>query len=432
MNGTGEDRKRVVVTGLGAITPLGIGVEPFWEGLRAGRSGVGRITRFDAAEFSSQIAAEVRDFDPTNYIEKKEARRMDRFTQFAIVSAGFALEHAGLKPGDFDPERAGVILGSGIGGMESLDSQFRVLVERGPHRVSPFFVPMMIANMAAGQIAIEFGLKGPNSTIVTACASAANAIGEAFRMIRTGDADVMITGGSEAAIVPLTVAGFCAMRALSIRNDDPEGASRPFDKDRDGFVLGEGAGILVLESLEHAKQRGATILGEILGYGMTADAYHITAPAPEGEGAARAMKLALADAGIAPDQVDYINAHATSTSAGDIAETQAIRRVFGDHAQNLAISATKSMIGHLLGAAGGVELIACLMSIRDGIIHPTINLENPDPECDLDYVPGEARQQRVDIALSNSFGFGGQNASILVGRYFEEGIPRLAEEGGTA
>lgn len=426
-----HDRARVVVTGLGAITPFGIGVESLWEGLCAGRSAVGPISRFDASEFPSQIAAEVKDFNPSDYMDKKEARRMDRFTQFALVSAHFALEDAKLRPGDFDPERAGVILGSGIGGMEVLDSQFRVLIERGPHRVSPFFVPMMIANMAAGQIAINLGLKGPNTTLVTACASAANAIGEAYRIIQRGEADVMLTGGSEAAIVPLTVAGFCAMRALSTRNHDPAGASRPFDQERDGFVLGEGAAILVLESLDHALQRGAPILGEILGYGMTADAYHITAPAPEGEGAARAMQRALIDAGIAPEQVDYINAHATSTTAGDIAETQAIRRVFGEHAYELAISSTKSMIGHLLGAAGGVELIACLLSIRDGIIHPTINLENPDPECDLDYVPGQARKRRVDVALSNSFGFGGQNATLLVGRYLEDGIPRLGEERGT-
>lgn len=428
LGSTREHKRRVVITGMGAITPLGIGVEPLWEGLCAGRSGVGPITRFDASQFTSRIAAEVHDFDPADFIDKKDARRMDRFTQFAVASATMAMKDAQLAPGDFDPDRAGVVLGSGIGGMETLDSQFRTLMERGPHRVSPFFVPMMISNMAAGQIAIELDCRGPNSTVVTACASASTAIGEAFRLIQAGYADVMITGGSEAAIVPLTLAGFCAMRALSTRNDDPAAASRPFDRDRDGFVLGEGAGVLVLESLDHALKRGANIIAEILGYGMTADAYHITAPAPEGEGAARSMAAALADAGLAPEQVDYINAHATSTEAGDIAETQAIRRVFGDHAYKLAISSTKSMIGHLLGAAGGVELIACLLSIRDGKIHPTINLENPDPECDLDYVPQVARERRVDVALSNSFGFGGQNATIVVGRYYEDGFPRLAGE----
>lgn len=423
---TRDGKHRVVVTGMGAVTPYGVGVETYWEGLLAGRSVVRRITRFDPSPFPTQIGAEVLDFEPADFIERKDARRMDRFTQFAIASARMALESARLKPEDLDPEQVGVVLGTGIGGMETLVDQFHVLVERGPGRVSPFFIPMMIANMAAGQTAIAFGFRGPNTTLVTACASGANAIGEAFRILQFGEAEVMITGGTEAAFVPLAFAGFCSMRALSTRNDEPEAASRPFDAGRDGFVMGEGAGILVLERLDHALRRGAPILAEVLGYGMTADAHHITAPAPQGDGGARSMARALQDAGLAPEQVDYVNAHGTSTPAGDIAETAAIRRVFGEHADRLAVSSTKSMIGHLLGAAGAVEFIACVLTLRDGMIHPTINQDEPDPECDLDFVPNRARRRQVDVALSNAFGFGGQNATLIAGRYLPEGIPRKA------
>ncbi|REJ37880.1 MAG: beta-ketoacyl-[acyl-carrier-protein] synthase II [Bacillota bacterium] len=409
---------------MGAVTPFGVGVDALWEGLVNGRSAVRRIQRFDPSPFPTQIGAEVLDFEPTDFIDRKEARRMDRFTQFAVAGARMALESARLDPADLDPEQVGVVLGSGIGGMETLVEQFHVLLERGPGRVSPFFVPMMIANMAAGQTAIQFGFRGPNTTLVTACASGANAIGEAFRILQFGEAEVMITGGTEAAFVPLAFAGFCAMRALSTRNHEPERASRPFDAERDGFVMGEGAGILVLERLDHALRRGAPILAEVLGYGMTADAHHITAPAPNGDGGARSMMRALRDAGLAPEQVDYINAHGTSTPAGDAAETAAIRRVFGEHADRLAVSSTKSMIGHLLGAAGAVELIACVLTLRDGIIHPTINQDTADPECDLDYVPNKARRQEVNVALSNAFGFGGQNATLIVGKYRPEGIAR--------
>src|SRR5690606_31734232 len=384
---------------MGAVTPFGVGVDALWEGLVNGRSAVRRIQRFDPSPFPTQIGAEVLDFEPTDFIDRKEARRMDRFTQFAVAGARMALESARLDPADLDPEQVGVVLGSGIGGMETLVEQFHVLLERGPGRVSPFFVPMMIANMAAGQTAIQFGFRGPNTTLVTACASGANAIGEAFRILQFGEAEVMITGGTEAAFVPLAFAGCCAMRALSTRNHEPERASRPFDAERDGFVMGEGAGILVLERLDHALRRGAPILAEVLGYGMTADAHHITAPAPNGDGGARSMMRALRDAGLAPEQVDYINAHGTSTPAGDAAETAAIRRVFGEHADRLAVSPTKSMIGHLLGAAGAVELIACVLTLRDGIIHPTINQDTADPECDLDYVPNKARRQEVNVAL---------------------------------
>ncbi|MFO7246088.1 MAG: beta-ketoacyl-ACP synthase II [Thermaerobacter sp.] len=419
-----DGKHRVVITGMGAVTPFGVGVDALWEGLVNGRSAVRRIQRFDPSPFPTQIGAEVLDFEPTDFIDRKEARRMDRFTQFAVAGARMALESARLDPADLDPEQVGVVLGSGIGGMETLVEQFHVLLERGPGRVSPFFVPMMIANMAAGQTAIQFGFRGPNTTLVTACASGANAIGEAFRILQFGEAEVMITGGTEAAFVPLAFAGFCAMRALSTRNHEPERASRPFDAERDGFVMGEGAGILVLERLDHALRRGAPILAEVLGYGMTADAHHITAPAPNGDGGARSMMRALRDAGLAPEQVDYINAHGTSTPAGDAAETAAIRRVFGEHADRLAVSSTKSMIGHLLGAAGAVELIACVLTLRDGIIHPTINQDTADPECDLDYVPNKARRQEVNVALSNAFGFGGQNATLIVGKYRPEGIAR--------
>lgn len=409
--------RRVVVTGMGAITPLGTGVEAFWRNLVAGRSGVGPLTRFDASAYSTRIAAEVKDFDPAAFIDRKEARRMDRFTQYAVAAARMAMDDAGIVVEDEDPDRLGVTLGTGIGGMETLTDQFTLLVEKGPGRVSPFFVPMMIGNMAAGQISIAFGLKGPNTTLVTACASAANAIGDAFKMIQRGDAEVMVTGGSEAAIVPLAVAGFCSMKALSTRNDDPASASRPFDAGRDGFVLGEGSGILVLEDLEHAQKRGARIYAEVLGYGLTADAYHIVEPAPEGDGGARSMTRAIVDAGLVPSDIDYINAHGTSTPKGDILETVGIKRVFGDHARRLAVSSTKSMTGHLLGAAGAIEAIASILALKEGIIPPTINLEDPDPECDLDYVPNAARVADLKVALSNSFGFGGQNATLIFGRW---------------
>ncbi|BDG60610.1 beta-ketoacyl-ACP synthase II [Caldinitratiruptor microaerophilus] len=412
-------RNRVVITGMGAVTPLGTGVEAFREGLFSGRSGVGPITRFDASGLETRIGAEVRDFNPLDFIDRKEARRMDRFVQFAIAAAQMALADAGLDLDHVDRDRAGVYMGSGIGGMETLSEQFAVLFEKGPGRVSPFLIPMMIANMAAGQLAIQFGLRGPNMTTVTACSSSNHAIGEAFHALREGKADVMLAGGSEAAFVPIALAGFSSMKALSTRNDEPERASRPFDRLRDGFVMGEGAGILVLETLDHAQRRGARILAEVLGYGTSADAHHIVQPPDSGEGGARSMRLALEDAGLVPEQVDYINAHGTSTPQGDVAETRAIKSVFGEHARRLAVSSTKSMHGHLLGAAGAVELIACVLAIRDQVLPPTINQEEPDPECDLDYVPNRARPGRVDVALSNSFGFGGQNATVIVGRFRE-------------
>ena len=413
-------RHRVVITGVGAVTPLGIGVEALWEGVLAGRSGIRRISRFDPSPFPCQIAGEVPDFDPTAFIDRKEARRMDRFTQFAMASVAMALADAGIDPAAMDGRRLGVLMGTGIGGIETFVEQAAVMAERGPDRVSPFFIPMMIANMAAGQVAIRYGARGPNSTVVTACAASAHAVGEAFRILQRGEADVMITGGAEAAIVPLGLAGFCAMKALSTRNDAPQAASRPFDRGRDGFVMAEGAGALILETLEHARRRGARIYAEIIGYGTTADAHHITQPAPGGEGGARAMEGAMADAGLDPADVDYINAHGTSTPQGDVAETQAIKRVFGDHAYRLAVSSTKSMTGHLLGAAGAVESILTVLALRDGVLPPTINLEDPDPECDLDYVPNQARPRAIRVALSNSFGFGGQNACLAF-RRFEAG-----------
>ncbi|QBS37790.1 beta-ketoacyl-[acyl-carrier-protein] synthase II [Thermaerobacter sp. FW80] len=410
-------RHRVVITGVGAVTPLGVGADALWEGILAGRSGIRRISRFDPSPFPSQIAGEVPGFDPTAFIDRKEARRMDRFTQFAMATVAMALRDAGLDPASLDGDRLGVVMGTGIGGIETFVEQAAVMAERGPDRVSPFFIPMMIANMAAGQVAIRYGARGPNTTVVTACAASAHAIGEAFRILQRGQADVMITGGSEAAIVPLGLAGFCAMKALSTRNDRPEAASRPFDRGRDGFVMAEGAGALILETLEHARRRGARIYAEIIGYGSTADAHHITQPAPGGEGGARAMEAALADAGIDPTDVDYINAHGTSTPQGDVAETLAIKRVFGDHAYRLAVSSTKSMTGHLLGAAGAVEAILTVLALRDGVLPPTINLDDPDPECDLDYVPHRARPRAIRVALSNSFGFGGQNACLAFRRY---------------
>lgn len=411
------NKRRVVVTGIGVISPIGTGKDKYFQSLKEGISGVGYITRFDAEGFDTRIAAEVKDFDPAAYIDKKECRRMDRFTQFAVAASKMAVEDAGLNVEAIDNTRFGVCIGSGIGGMETLEAQHSILKEKGPGRVSPFMVPMMISNIAAGNISIALNAKGPNSTVVTACASATNAIGEAFRTISRGDADIMVTGGSEASITPLSFAGFCAMKALSTRNDDPKGASRPFDKDRDGFVMGEGAGILIIEELEHAKRRGAKIYAEVVGYGATGDAYHITAPAPDADGAYRAMLMAVKDAGIDAGEIDYINAHGTSTELNDKLETLAIKRLLGENAKKVAISSTKSMTGHLLGAAGAVEAIACLMAITEGVIPPTINYTTPDEECDLDYVPNKARKREVRYALSNSLGFGGHNATIILKKY---------------
>lgn len=409
--------RRIVITGVGLITPVGIGKDAVWQALINGKSGIGPITRFDPEVITAKIAGEVKDFDPTLYIDKKEAKRMDRFTQFALAAAKMAIEDSKIDLMKEDLTKIGTCVGTGIGGVETLHDQYKTLFDKGANRVSPFFVPMMIANMAAGQVSITFGLKGPNSSVVTACASGTNAIGDAFKVIARGDADLMIAGGTEAAVSPIAVAGFCSMKALSTRNDDPTKASRPFDKDRDGFVLGEGAGIVVLEELEHALARGATIYAEVLGYGSNADAYHITAPAPEGEQAAACMQLALDDAKISPAEVDYINAHGTSTPMNDLNETLAIKKVFGDHAKKVAISSTKSMTGHLLGAAGAVETIVAALTITNSIIPPTINYTTPDDNLDLDYVPNVSRQANVDVAISNSFGFGGHNATLLLKKY---------------
>lgn len=414
--------KRAVVTGIGVITPVGNNLEDFWANLTGGKSGIGPITRFDTEDYTSKIAAEVKSFEPADYIDRKEARRMDRFTQFAVAATSMAVENARLDIEKLNRARCGVILGSGVGGIETLEQQHKVLLERGPGRISPFFIPMMISNMGSGRVSILYGLRGFNVTTTSACASSTNAIGDAFRLIQRGQADLMITGGTEAPITPLAVAGFCAMKALSTRNDDPAGASRPFEAGRDGFVIGEGAVILVLEEMQHALDRGADILAEIIGYGASCDAYHISAPDPDGIGAALAMRLALEDAGLAPGQVDYINAHGTSTPLGDKLETLAIKEVFGEHAGKLAVSSTKSMTGHLLGSAGGLEAAACVLSITRGVIPPTINMEQPDPECDLDYVPNVARQKSVGIALTNSFGFGGHNATLVLERFSRERI----------
>ncbi len=405
-------KRRVVVTGLGAVTPLGNDVETTWAGIKAGKSGVGMLTRLDASLFPAKVAAEVKDFDIEKYIEKKDARKMDRFTHYALAASIMAVEDASLTITEELGLRTGVWIGSGIGGMETYENQFRVFLEKGTRRVSPFFVPMMIPDMAAGQVSIHFGAKAINSCTVTACASGTNSIGDAFKVIERGDADVMITGGAESPITHMSVAGFCSNTALSL-NTDPQTASKPFDANRDGFVIGEGAGIIILEEYEHAVARGAKIYAEIIGYGSTGDAHHITAPAPEGEGAARAMKQALDDAGVSPEQINYINAHGTSTPYNDQFETMAVKTVFGEHAYNLAMSSTKSMTGHLLGAAGGVEAIFSVLALHEGILPPTTNLETPDPLCDLDYVPNVARKEEIDYALSNSLGFGGHNASIL-------------------
>lgn len=409
---------RVVVTGLGIVSPIGNDLSTFWDNLLAGKSGAGPVTHFDPdsfpTPFTTRIAAEVKDFDPLPFIDKKEIRRMDIFIQYAVAAAKMAIAHAKLDMDKVDLDEVGVYIGSGIGGMNTIETNARVLYERGPKRVSPFFIPMLIANMASGQVSILTGAKGPNSASVTACASGTHSIGEAFRILQRGEASVMITGGAEATITPLSFAGFCSAHAMSTRNDDPERASRPFDKERDGFVMGEGSGILVLETLDHALARGANIIAEMVGYGMTADAHHLTAPAPEGEGARRSMIRALKDANLDPTEVDYINAHGTSTDLNDKFETMAIKGAFGNHAYKLAVSSTKSMTGHLLGAAGGIEAIVLAKSIQDQVMPATINYEFPDPDCDLDYVPNEARKANVRVALSNSLGFGGHNATIIM------------------
>lgn len=402
---------------MGVVSPIGIGKEAFWQSLISGKSGIVPITRFDASELPTRIAGEIRDFDPLNYLDKREARRMDRYTHYAVAGTHLAIEDAGFKPEELNRENVGVIIGSGVGGIETVEEQARVLIAKGPGRISPLFVPMMIANMAGAQVAIHYGFKGPNMTTVTACASSTNSAGEAFRLIQNSEADIIVTGGTEAPIIPLAMAGFCAMKAMSTRNEEPAKASRPFDKERDGFVMGEGAGILIFESLEHAQSRGAHIYAEVAGYGATCDAYHITATDPEGVGPSRAMEKAIKDAGLTPREVDYINAHGTSTPIGDISETKAIKKVFGEHAGNVAVSSTKSMTGHLLGAAGGIETIACALAIQNGVIPPTINYEYPDAECDLNYVPNKSINREVNVAMSNSFGFGGHNATILLKRF---------------
>jgi 3-oxoacyl-[acyl-carrier-protein] synthase II len=406
-------QRRVVVTGLGIVSPLGTGVIKNWEAACAGHSGIRKITKFDASLFTSQIAGEVPDFKSEDWLDKQQIRRYDIFIHYALAAARMAMEDSLLKIDDANAQRVGCITGTGLGGLSMLEEFHQILLEKGPKRISPFFIPGIIANMVPGMIAIQFGVRGPNQSIETACTSSCHAIGEAFRYIREGRVDAMITGGSEAVITPLALGGFCAMRALSTRNDQPEKASRPFDKDRDGFVMGEGAGILVLEEMQQAKARGAKIYAEVAGYGLSADAYHITAPDPEGKGAIACMKMAIEDAGLKPEEIDYINAHGTSTDLNDASETNGIKAVFGEHAYKLAISSTKSMTGHLLGGAGGVEAVFSVLTIKNSMIPPTINYETPDPQCDLDYVPNKARTAKVRTALSNSFGFGGTNGTLL-------------------
>ena len=411
--------RRVVVTGVGLLTPLGIGSDASWQALLAGKSGIGRITQFDPAAFSCQIAGEVKGFNPGDYIEKKEIKKMGRFIQFAIAAADFALKHSGLKVTADNEDRVGVYIGSGIGGFEVIEREHQTLLEHGPRRISPFFIPATIINLASGHVSIRSGAKGPNSATATACTTSAHSIGDSYRMIERGDADAMICGGTEAAVTPMGIGGFAAMRALSTRNAEPERASRPWDLNRDGFVVGEGAGIIVLEELEGALRRGAKPLAEMAGYGMSADAFHVTAPPDNGEGAFRVMRSALRDAKIEASQVDYINAHGTSTEVGDRAESAAIKRAFGEHAYKLAVSSTKSMTGHLLGGAGGIEAGITVLALRDQIAPPTVNYETPDPQCDLDYIPNHARPMRIDYALSNSFGFGGTNGCLIFKRYSE-------------
>jgi 3-oxoacyl-[acyl-carrier-protein] synthase II len=410
--------RRVVITGLGVVTPLGHKVDTFWQNLLAGQCGIARITRFDATKFDCQIAAEVKDFDPIPaFPNPKEIRRTDRFAHFGVYAASEALRDSGLDLSRVNRDEIGVFIGSGIGGLQTVSEQCKVLLERGPDRLSPFMIPMLISNMASGLFSMYHKLRGPNFATCSACATSNHALGEAWRTIKMGDAQIIFAGGAEATIVPVGIGGFCAMKALSTRNDDPAHASRPFDKERDGFVMGEGAGVLVLEELEHAKQRGARIYCEVTGYGNTADANHVTAPSPEGEGAARCMKMALRHASLNPEDITYINAHGTSTPQGDVAETQAIKSVFGEHARKLAVSSTKGATGHMLGAAGAVEMVVCTKAIQTGTVPPTINYAVPDPQCDLDYVPNAARQMKVEAVLNNSFGFGGHNASILAKRF---------------
>ena len=409
-----------MVTGLGAVTPLGIGTEAYWQGLLAGRSGVSPIEDFDCSAIATRIAAQVKDFRPENYLDRKEAKRMDRFAQFAAAASKMAVADAALPINDETRARVGVFIGSGIGGIATFEEQHRKMMEGGLGRVSPFFIPMMIANMGTGNVAKLLGAQGPSETAVTACATSTNSIGDAYLVIKRGEADAIVAGGAEAAVVPISLAGFSNMKAMTTRNDDPEHASRPFDVGRDGFILGEGSGILVLEDLETARSRGAKIYAEVIGYGMSNDAYDMVHPAPEGAGAARAMTAALKSACLAPETVGYINAHGTSTPAGDVLEVQAIKKVFGAHARRLAVSSTKSMTGHLLGAAGAIEAIATVLALQTGILPPTMNLENPDPECDLDFIPNKPREQQVDIAVSNSFGFGGHNATLVFKRWTGE------------
>jgi 3-oxoacyl-[acyl-carrier-protein] synthase II len=410
-------KRRVVVTGLGLITPLGTGIQKTWEGICKGASGIDRITTFDTSEFPVQIAGEVKDFNAEDFIERKEIKKMDVFIQYALSAGSMAIEDAGLKITEENADRVGVIVGAGIGGIQTIERYHSVLLENGQRRISPFFIPMLITNLAAGQISMRFGARGPNSCVTTACAAGTHAIGDSFKIIQRGDADAMIAGGSESAITPLTIAGFANMKALSSRNDSPQKASRPFDVERDGFVIAEGAGIIVLEELEVALARRAKIYAEVIGYGMTADAYHMTAPDPEGRGVVNCMRVALRDAGIAPEAVNYINAHGTSTPYNDKHETSAIKHVFGEHVHQLAVSSTKSMTGHLLGAAGGVEAAFCALALSEGIVPPTINYEHPDRECDLDYVPNHARHIDLENVISNSFGFGGTNACIVLKKY---------------
>ncbi len=412
-----ETKRRVVVTGLGLVTPLGIGVEETWKGICEGRSGIGRITKFDASEYSCQVAGEVKGFDPTHYMEAKEVKKMDPFIHYAVAAGSLAVDDSGLTVTHDNATRIGVSIGVGMGGLPVIEKYHEIVMKKGPRKITPFFIPMLIANMASAHISMKYGAKGPNCCSATACATGTHAAGDSFEIIRRNEADVMIAGGAESVITKLGIGGFCAMKALSTKyNDQPEKASRPFDKDRNGFVMGEGSGVMVLEELETAKKRGANIYAEVVGYALNADAYHMTAPAPNGEGAARCMTLALKKDGIEPEEIDYINAHGTATAA-DVLETAAIKTVFGDHAYKLAVSSTKSMTGHLLGAAGGIEAVFTVLAINKGILPPTINLENPDPECDLDYVPNQSRKKEINAALSNSFGFGGTNASIIFRKY---------------
>jgi 3-oxoacyl-[acyl-carrier-protein] synthase II len=412
-------QRRVVVTGVGLLAPVGIGTETVWEALKAGHSGIGPITAFDTTGFSARIAGEVKGFDPAQYIEKKEIKKMGRFIQLAIAAADCAIESAKYRVNPEEADRTGVFIGSGIGGFEVIEREHKILLEKGPSRISPFFIPATIVNLASGWVSIRTGAKGPNSATATACTTGAHAVGDSYRLIKYGDAEVMICGGAEAAVTPMSIGGFAAMRALSTRNDDPERASRPWDHDRDGFVVGEGAGILVLEELEHALGRGAPILAELSGYGMSSDAFHITSPSEDGDGAFRVMRSCLKDAGLEAHQIEYVNAHGTSTPLGDRIETRAIKRVFGEHAHKVAVSSTKSMTGHLLGGAGGLEAGITVLAIRDQIAPPTINLDHPDPECDLDYVPNHARPMAIRHALTNSFGFGGTNGCLIFSEYLK-------------